>query len=265
MKLGLGDRMKTNNIEKGNRELILGVILCVMLLGIAFVNMGSGLCKAQNEPRPIMGFVLDENGDPVEGADVIATSGVFTATYHNATDETGFYDLTSPSTVDGDAVLVVATFEDLIGSEIWESESGGALFFNITIGEPSITVFNLVVFTFDENGAGVANSVVSILDILGVYHNVTTNSTGYATISGLIPGAYSYTVGTILAGLNNHTGSVNVVDRDVRLNIDLSQVQSAGGLEILGFGISSTCMVIMALIFVAGLGWLFIVLIRGRR
>lgn len=237
------------------------VIMGLLLLGlIATANFGATTpSKGQGTaPLAVRGFVFNEDGDPVSGANVtVRITGITLPTYLE-TAEDGFYnEMMSVSTAGEVTVNITARSGLLIGYASFVADFDSFGDHNITISQPVILGFALNVLCVDADGEGVANVSVAVRSALGVYYNVTTNETGHATAE-LPVGAYTWSATTLVEGLNNRTGSFNIVDRAFDLRIDLSILDKPEGLSVFGIEMSKYCLLIIVVIAAVALGYLFI-------
>ena len=240
----------------------------IMLLGIvALMNIGAALSSGLGTPYPVRGYVVDSLGSPVAGATVtlnIQGSVGAPATFTSEAD--GWYEIDAsvlnPSA--GDILVLHGIHSTQVGTLTFDVNYSVDREQNLTLTTPVGPLpYNMTVFTFDANGTGLTGVAVSFVNALGTYYNTTTNSTGQATLA-LPIGSYTYKVGTLRPDLFNRTGTLSIVDRDVALNIDMSRAQSED-LSVLGLGLSTVCMFMVAVVFIVGLLWLFMIVMKGRK
>ena len=143
----------------------------------------------------VSGFVLDANGEGIDGALVNASNGSSWAS--NYTDP-GYYEIHGLS--EGNYNLTVTKNSWYIGETKSVSVSGGASTTqNLTMQNAPGSVSGSV---GDADGAPIAGATVSLANENGTYSN-TTGETGRFTVYGVPFGAYSFTASRNASYQNN--------------------------------------------------------------
>lgn len=250
---------------------IVSIILLMAMCMTAVPALLTETVEAVAGDTPIHGYVVFENGTGVgAGAAVVAREGAVVYDTTSSALDSNYTVINGDAQEDGDVVTITATIT--VGSTVYTGSITLTLSFaqttilnNITVEEADLVpTFNVSVLAFDGDGIGVADVDVSLVSLTGVYYNATTNATGQAVIEVPV-GSYAWTAITLEDALNNRSGSLSVVDSDISLNIDMSEADVVPAeFNIFGIDVSRTCLLVMSVMFIAGLVWLFLVIVRRR-
>ena len=238
-------------------------IMCLSMMSAMLVAMPeTGMAQAPGEPWIVIGQVTyAENDTGVNGATVRATrvlSGLFEEVTTNAT---GWYlvDVGSLLVTSGNIVTFSATKGALVGSESYTVDFDEEAWVNISIDEPSISLFTVTFFAYNgTSGLGIEAVIISVVNAVGDVINYSTNATGHVE-ADLPIGAYTYHALTGIAGLYNQTGTFTLSSLGLSVNIDMTQVPiDTENPRLFGLSMSRTFLVILVVIFAVILGLLFV-------